>query len=136
MGLLLHEIGLSITHNKHHFQGAYILKYAFMPGFSRREQIWLAILVKNHRRKVERERFEDIPEADRDSVVRLSIILRLSVLLHRRRDSQRFDVKISVSESKIELSLPNEFEGHALLKADLQREKNWLAKIDYELSYF
>jgi exopolyphosphatase/guanosine-5'-triphosphate,3'-diphosphate pyrophosphatase len=133
---LLHEIGLSITHNKHHFQGAYILKYAFMPGFSRREQIWLAILVKNHRRKVDRERFEDIPEADRDSVVRLSIILRLSVLLHRRRDSQRFDVKISVSESKIELSLPNEFEGHALLKADLLREKNWLAKIDYELSYF
>jgi len=106
---LLHEIGLSITHNKHHFQGAYILKYAFMPGFSRREQIWLAILVKNH---------------------------RLSVLLHRRRDSQRFNVKISVKESKIELSLPNEFEGQALLKADLLREKNWLTKIGYELSYF
>ncbi len=133
---LLHEIGLSITHNKHHFQGAYILKYAFMPGFSRREQIWLAILVKNHRRKIDWERFEDIPQADRDSVVRLSIILRLSVLLHRRRDNQRFKVKISVKESKIELSLPNEFEGQALLNADLLREKNWLAKIDYELSYF
>jgi exopolyphosphatase/guanosine-5'-triphosphate,3'-diphosphate pyrophosphatase len=133
---LLHEIGLSITHNKHHFQGAYILKYAFMPGFSRREQIWLATLVKNHRRKVDWERFEDIPDSDRVAVVRLSIILRLAVLLHRRRDSQRFDVKISVSESKVELLLPDEFEGHALLKADLLREKNWLAKIDYKLSCF
>ena len=133
---LLHEIGLSITHNKHHFQGAYILKYAFMPGFSRREQIWLAMLVKNHRRKIDWGRFEDIPDIDRLAVVRLSIILRLSVLLHRRRDSQHFDVKILTSESKIQLYLPNEFEGHALLKADLLREKNWLAKIGYELTYF
>ena len=132
----LHEIGLGITHNKHHFQGAYILKYAFMPGFSRREQIWLSTLVKNHRRKLDWARFEDIPMSDRVTVVRLSIILRLAVLLHRRRDSQRFEVKISTCESKIELLLPETFEGHTLLEADLLREKNWLNKIDYELLYF
>lgn len=132
---LLHEIGLSITHNKHHFQGAYILKYAFMPGFSRREQIWLSILVKNHRRKVDWERFDEIPETERLIVVRLCIILRLSVLLHRRRDEQRYAVKIAVSGSQVDLRLPSAVEGQALLEADLLREKSWLQRLDYFLLY-
>jgi len=132
---LLHEIGLSITHNKHHFQGAYILKYAFMPGFSRREQVWLALLVKNHRRKIEWARFNDVPESDRQTVLRLSILLRLSVLLHRRRDNQTFDHKIAVSDSKLRLTSLDTDEEQVLLEADLQREKNWLERIDFELSY-
>ena len=133
---LLHEIGLSITHNKHHFQGAHILKYAFMPGFSRREQIWLATLVRNHRRKIDWTRFEDIPEADRIMVARLCIILRLAVLLHRRRDSQYLDVKVSVAEMNIELFLSQTIDDQTLLEADLYREKNWLNKIDYNLVFF
>lgn len=132
---LLHEIGLSITHNKHHLQGAYILKYAFIPGFSRREQIWLALLVKNHRRKVDRSRFEDIPETDRLTVIRLSIILRLSVLLHRRRDNNTLGHRISVSGVKLYLTLLQSDQGQALLEADLQREKHWLERLGFELSY-
>ncbi|MGB1310739.1 MAG: exopolyphosphatase [Leucothrix sp.] len=132
---LLHEIGLSITHNKHHFQGAYILKYAFMPGFSRREQAWLALLVKNHRRKIDWDRLNDIPEMERLTVVRLSILLRLSVLLHRRRDDQTISPGIVVNESSIELLLLNANKGRALLEADLQREKNWLERVGFKLLY-
>lgn len=132
---LSHEIGLSITHNKHHYQGAYILKYAYMPGFSRREQMWLSLLVKNHRRKIDKARFEEIPETDRLMVLRLSVILRLSVLLHRRRDNQTFGHKITASDSKLRLILPNLDEAQALLEADLQREKQWLKRIDFELCY-
>jgi len=132
---LLHEIGLSITHNKHHFQGAYILRYAYMPGFSRREQIWLSLLVKNHRRKIDKARFEDIPEADRLMVLRLSILLRLSVLLHRRRDNHTLGHRISVSDTHLNLTLLKSDEGQVLLKADLQREKRWLERLDFELSY-
>ncbi len=132
---LLHEIGLSITHNKHHFQGAYILKYAYMPGFSRREQFWLALLVKNHRRKIDQARFEEIPDADRLIVLRLSILLRISVLLHRRRDNRSFGPRIAVSGSKLNLTLLNPDEGQVLLEADLQREKHWLERIGFELIY-
>jgi len=132
---LLHEIGLSITHNKHHFQGAYILKYAYMPGFSRQEQIWLGLLVKNHRRKIDWERFSDVPAHDVLTVVRLSIILRLSVLLHRCRDNQAFSPEIAVSGSSIDIILKKTDEGLALLEADLQREKVWLRRIDFELVY-
>ena len=132
---LLHEIGLSITHNKHHFQGAYILKYAYMPGFSRREQAWLATLVRNHRRKIDWGRFEEIPEQDRITVVRLTILLRLSVLLHRRRDAQRPPVSISVDASNVKLQRSEACEMSTLLVADLMREKDWLERINYRLSF-
>ena len=46
---LLHEIGLDIAHTGYHKHSAYILEYADMPGFSRKEQIILSQLVLGHR---------------------------------------------------------------------------------------
>ncbi len=45
----LHEIGLSISHSAYHKHSAYIVEYADMPGFSRREQKALALLVLAHK---------------------------------------------------------------------------------------
>jgi exopolyphosphatase/guanosine-5'-triphosphate,3'-diphosphate pyrophosphatase len=42
----LHEIGISIAHSGFHKHGAYILENADMPGFSRRDQAGLALLVR------------------------------------------------------------------------------------------
>ena len=131
----LHEVGLIITHNKHHYQGAYILKYAFMPGFSRREQRWISTLVKTHRRKISASQFEDIPELDRETVIRLSILMRLSVLLHRRRDSSEVVPKLIVDGQNIQLLNDEGLVDRELLEADFKREKSWLERIDYLLSY-
>ncbi|OYY92561.1 MAG: exopolyphosphatase [Hydrogenophilales bacterium 28-61-23] len=46
---LLHEVGISIAHSGFHKHGAYILENADMPGFSRRDQIRLAALVRASR---------------------------------------------------------------------------------------
>ena len=131
----LHEIGLAITHNKHHFQGAHILKYAFMPGFSKREQAWLATLVKSHRRKVDFSHYQDISEHSQERVIRLSIMIRLAVLLHRRRDSNEILPQVTVEERSLTLTYDKGHEDRDLLEADLLREKNWLKKIDYQLTY-
>lgn len=131
----LHEIGLAITHNKHHLQGAHILKYAFMPGFSKREQAWLATLVKSHRRKVDFSRYQDISEQNQATIMRLSIMVRLSVLLHRRRDLKNIMPQISVDGDQLSLSYEKGDEDRGLLEADLLREKVWLKKIDYHLAY-
>ena len=45
----LHEIGISVAHNAYHKHGAYILTYADMPGFSKKDQARLAMLVLGHR---------------------------------------------------------------------------------------
>jgi exopolyphosphatase/guanosine-5'-triphosphate,3'-diphosphate pyrophosphatase len=42
----LHEIGISIAHSGYHKHGAYIVENADMPGFSRRDQVGLAVLVR------------------------------------------------------------------------------------------
>jgi exopolyphosphatase/guanosine-5'-triphosphate,3'-diphosphate pyrophosphatase len=50
----LHEIGISVAHNAYHKHGAYILTYADMPGFSKKDQARLAMLVLGHRGKLEK----------------------------------------------------------------------------------
>ena len=42
----MHEIGISIAHSGFHKHGAYILENADMPGFSRRDQVFMALLVR------------------------------------------------------------------------------------------
>ncbi|MEW6678275.1 MAG: exopolyphosphatase [Pseudomonadota bacterium] len=45
----LHEVGISIAHSGLHKHGAYILENADMPGFSRKDQMNMAILVRASR---------------------------------------------------------------------------------------
>jgi exopolyphosphatase/guanosine-5'-triphosphate,3'-diphosphate pyrophosphatase len=80
----LHEIGISVAHNGYHKHGAYILTYADMPGFSKKDQIRLATLVLGHRGKL--ERLSMLP-AD-DPGWRLIFSLRLAVLFYRTRDNR------------------------------------------------
>jgi len=45
----LHEVGISIAHSGFHKHGAYILENADMPGFSRKDQVNMAALVRASR---------------------------------------------------------------------------------------
>ena len=58
----VHEIGISIAHSAYHKHGAYILSFADMPGFSKKEQARLALLVLGHRGKL--EKLATVPPAD------------------------------------------------------------------------
>lgn len=80
----LHEIGISIAHNAYHKHGAYILTFADMPGFSKKDQARLAMLVLGHRGKL--EKLGALPAVDR--AWNLIFCLRLAVLLHRTRDDR------------------------------------------------
>ncbi len=130
----LHELGLSITHDKHHLQGAHILQYADMPGFSRRRQHWLAVLVKGHRKKIDPELLHKLPEDERDIIRYLMIILRLSVLLHRSRLDETILPDIECSSDSLHLRSLNSQE-KALIEADLLQEKTWLAKSGFKLFF-
>ncbi len=99
----LHEIGISIAHNAYHKHGAYILTYADMPGFSKKDQARLAMLVLGHRGKL--EKLGALPAGD--SVWTLVFCLRLAVLLHRTRDDRpipAWRVARTASGYQIELS--------------------------------
>jgi len=80
----LHEIGISVAHSAYHKHGAYILTYADMPGFSKRDQARLAMLVLAHRGTLDKLR--TVPTVD--GIWRLIFSLRLAVLLHRTHDDR------------------------------------------------
>ena len=99
----LHEIGISVAHSAYHKHGAYILTYADMPGFSKRDQARLAMLVLAHRGTLDKLRA--LPAVD--GVWRLIFCLRLAVLLHRTRDDRVLPVwRVTATSGGFRLDLP------------------------------
>ncbi len=77
----LHEVGISVAHGGYHKHSAYILRYADMPGFSRREQERLARLALGHRGSLKKLQGQLVQETE----VLETLALRLAVLVHRNR---------------------------------------------------
>lgn len=102
----LHEIGVSVAHAEAHKHGAYILTHADMPGFSKRDQARLALLVLGQRGKL--QKLASMPAGDPNW--RLVFCLRLAVLLHRSREDQPWP-NLVVREMPIgfQIELPSEW---------------------------
>lgn len=136
-GALIHEIGLSVAHNQYHRHGAYLTANSDLAGFSRQEQMNLAMLVRSHRRKFPLEEFESSGYSMRISVIRLCILLRLAVVLHRSRSNSSLpEIRISVDKSSINLDFPfGWLDKHPLTSIDLSTEQNFLQTADIKLIF-
>jgi len=134
---LLHEIGRVIAHNQYHKHGAYLVEYSDLAGFSLLDQRFLSILVRCHRRKFRRLLVEALPENRQQQAIRLCILLRLSVLLHRNRvQAEDPDIKVSATDQSIQLKFPQGWlEQHPLTLADLDQEKKHLKPVCIKLEY-
>ena len=98
----LHEVGISIAHNSYHKHGAYILNFADMPGFSKKDQARLALLVLGQRGKL--EKLTILPQSD--ATWRLIFCLRMAAVLHRSRDDHElpaFTIKQGAGSYQFEL---------------------------------
>ncbi|MBS1191823.1 MAG: Ppx/GppA phosphatase [Rhodocyclaceae bacterium] len=99
----LHEIGISVAHNAYHKHGAYVLTYADMPGFSKKDQARLAMLVLGHRGKL--EKLARVPMDDGNW--HLIFCLRLAVLLHRTRDDRNLPAwRVKATATGYQIDLP------------------------------
>lgn len=85
----LHEVGLSISHVNYRRHSSYILQYADIPGFSRREQERLARLVLYHRGKLTRSVLDEFSKEERSALA----CLRLAVLFNRARQDDAPPIK-------------------------------------------
>jgi exopolyphosphatase/guanosine-5'-triphosphate,3'-diphosphate pyrophosphatase len=131
----LHELGLDIAHAHYHRHGAYVLANADMPGFPRDEQQILACLVLAHRRKFERSAFKGLPAPLQRPALRLTILLRLAVLVHRSRTEGAIpELRLRVQGRTVRLQAPAAWlQANPLTLADLEREREFLADADYTL---
>jgi len=132
----LHEIGLGISHSSYHKHGAYLLEHTDMPGFSRMDQARLSLMVRLHRRKLVLDDLPQFDSADKEELLRLTVLLRISHLLHRSRSDDKLPkLRAKVRAKGIELSLPKSWLGkHSLTKLDLADEVDYLASIGMTLA--
>jgi len=132
----LHEVGLSIAHVQFHKHGAYILTAADMPGFTRPMQQVIAFLVRGHRRRFPLQLLKEFPGRQRDSLIRICLLLRLSVLLNRNRgDSVSPAVLLKVTgNSSLTLKLKEaSFDDYPLTFAELSAEIERVGVAGFEL---
>jgi exopolyphosphatase / guanosine-5'-triphosphate,3'-diphosphate pyrophosphatase len=131
----LHEIGLALAHSRYHKHGEYILTHADLPGFSRSEQSDLALLVRVHRRRLLPELFEKLPKPRRRGLMRLTVLLRLAVLLHRSRTDEPVQVqKVEAQRREIHVEFdPGWLAAHPLTAADLEHENTQLQTLGFSL---
>ena len=133
----LHEIGLAVSHSGYHKHGGYLLDHFDLIGFSTREQHWLSLLVRTHRRKIFPQLFEGLEAKRSQQAVYLSVILRLAVLLHRDRSGQAaLSIEsLEATEQALDLIFAENERERPLLFADLDEEKKFLKGINFRLKY-
>lgn len=120
----VHEIGLSIAHSGFHKHGAYLLQHSDMLGFTRQGQLLLALLVKNHRRKLHPADLDVLPARQQSIAIWLVRILRLAVVMNHSREA--YDVPVPdlrLEESQLHVTFPKGWlEDHPLTMKDLVEE--------------
>ena len=134
----LHEIGLDVSHSRHHQHGAYLLEHADMPGFPREEQRLLSRIVGGHRRKLVTEGFEQLlPPWDRRAIY-LIVVLRLAVLMHRGRGASPLpELLLTPGSRSLELRFPARWlREHPLTVADLRQEIEQRRAADFRVKVY
>jgi exopolyphosphatase/guanosine-5'-triphosphate,3'-diphosphate pyrophosphatase len=125
---LLHEVGYTVSHLGFHKHGAYILGNADMPGFSRQDQQWLALLVLGCRGGLDK-----VAWALADASVRAQILaLRLAVLFHHARQPIALP-RIRIAPGRaFGVAVPAAWlRAHPLTEALLAKERDEWKKVGY-----
>lgn len=83
---LLHDVGLFVSHKKHHKHSLYLLQYAEIGGFTPREMLMIANVARYHRKggpAPDHEQFARLTADEQERVARLSALLRIADALDR-----------------------------------------------------
>lgn len=132
----LHELGLAISHSGFHKHGAYVLEKADMHGFSRRDQLIIAALVRVHRGRLAREVIADLPSPWPLKGLYLALLLRISVLLCRSRQDipALASIELEARNQRLHLCLPADWLArHPLTEADVEAEAARLSNLGWKL---
>lgn len=131
----LHEIGMGVAHTQYHKHGAYILEHSDLLGFTIGEQTALALLVRWHRRKLDFEAFDGLPDTDRERLLKLLGLLRLAALLHRsRQDEPLENLKLKIRNDGITvIAAQSWLDSHPLTATELLAEAERLLHVNIRL---
>lgn len=132
---LTHEVGLTISHSGFHKHGAYVLTHSDLSGFTKQEQQVLATLVLSHRRKLRESQFDVLPQVMRLSCLRVTLLLRLAVVLnHSRREEVMPPLVLDADARRLTVVFPSGWmQERPLTETGLQEEQEVWSKLGVEL---
>ncbi len=134
----LHEIGMDIAYAQYHKHSSYLLQNLDMPGFSRTEQQKLALLVRSHRRKPPRAELVDAPLEKPEELIRLALLLRCAVVMHRAREQAQVPPLTAIRAEATTLHLDfsqHWLRHHPLTRLDLAEEARYWSNFGLTLSF-
>lgn len=132
---LTHEVGYFISSRKYRQHSAYILENADLAGFNQEEQVLLAWLALHHRSKISIKDLDTLPKDIAPLMLKLVVLLRLATRLHRGREEQQLDVRLSVNKTQLSLIFqPNWLAQNPLTQLDLEIEAKRLEGAGFSLT--
>lgn len=116
----LAEIGMTISHENFHKHSAYVLENSNMPGFARDEQAQMAHLALGQTGGLRKLK----PVIEHNVEWQMVLSLRLSSILHRRRDhEERYVPSLSIKRGKLRIEADAQWaQAHALSDESLGAE--------------
>ncbi|MEB0268876.1 exopolyphosphatase, partial [Pseudomonas sp. 5B4] len=126
----VHEVGLDIAHYHYHKHGAYLIEHSDLAGFSREDQLMLALLVRGHRRNIPKDKFAEFGD-EGIKLIRLCVLLRFAILFHHIRGTQEMpQVTLHANGQNLDALFPdNWLENNQLTQADFAQEAEWLTRV-------
>jgi exopolyphosphatase/guanosine-5'-triphosphate,3'-diphosphate pyrophosphatase len=122
---ILHDVGLSISYQRHHHHSYYLIVHGGMKGFSRDEVEVIAQVARYHRKAPPSERHQPFRRLDpwkKPVVEKLAAILRLADGLDRTHRGHVSGVRLEVRRRKVVVTA--EARGPADLEAWAAKEKS------------
>jgi len=127
----LHETGLCVSHSQFQNHSAYLVENSDMAGFSRQEQLFLAALLRAHRRPISGDYADKLPTRLLEPLRIMLFCLRFACILCRTRDAESVPpFMLSATDAMITVDFPADWkERHPLTMTDLRQESEQLKAI-------
>jgi exopolyphosphatase/guanosine-5'-triphosphate,3'-diphosphate pyrophosphatase len=103
---LLANVGLVVSHARHHIHSYYIIRNADLLGFTDREIEIIAQVARYHRKsepKLQHQQFAQLNAEDQETVRFLSGILRIAIGLDRTHDGRTTSVEITRKQDDLQI---------------------------------
>jgi len=104
---ILHDIGTAVDYDDHHHHSRYLVLSAGLPGWSQRETVLIAQMVRYHRKGTPTlDEFKRLNEdGDDEILLRCSAVLRLAEQFERARDQAVKAAHIAVANGAVDLTI-------------------------------
>lgn len=131
------RIGLAINHSQYHIHSAYLVEHSELSGFSIRDRKLLADLLKNHRRKLNLEMFnnEHLTTKEKYEFIFVILLVRLTVLISQNGKTNKVsqlslivkDKEFVILASKVWLTK------NSLIQYAIEKEQKHWSKVGFQL---